>query len=382
MKKLGLALTVFLISVFAFASVASAAQNITETPDVKIVIDGDKGTYTDVTIIADGRTLLPLREVLTKLGVPNDNDHIIWDAQKRSVTVKKDDKVIYLEVGNTVGSVNGKELTIDVPPIIYPKNNRTYIPARFVAESLGKEVLWDASTRSVLIADKENYNQVKDILTKSNEAMKSVNKYKFDMDLDVYVAQNQFEMKYGVNMDAEVDQKDKAVHMLTTIDMFGIEMESESYLKDGYTYTKEVETGEWKKEALNESQYEELFKSNSDMSSINEKDFGLLSAGMIVVKSDNADEIVVKGDVISSDFMNGFASGLAATGSTITEVSYDDFSMELVFDKNTYVMKGMAMSFDGKVAQESGGGNFGMKLKIDISDFNGDFEIVVPQEAQ
>lgn len=382
MKKLGLALTVFLFSVFAFASVASAAQNITETPDVKIVIDGDKGTYTDVTIIADGRTLLPLREVLTKLGVPNDNDHIIWDAQKRSVTVKKDDKVIYLEVGNTVGSVNGKELTIDVPPIIYPKNNRTYIPARFVAESLGKEVLWDASTRSVLIADKENYNQVKDILTKSNEAMKSVNKYKFDMDLDVYVAQNQFEMKYGVNMDAEVDQKDKAVHMLTTIDMFGIEMESESYLKDGYTYTKEVETGEWKKEALNESQYEELFKSNSDMSSINEKDFGLLSAGMIVVKSDNADEIVVKGDVISSDFMNGFASGLAATGSTITEVSYDDFSMELVFDKNTYVMKGMAMSFDGKVAQESGGGNFGMKLKIDISDFNGDFEIVVPQEAQ
>jgi hypothetical protein len=110
MKKLGFCLVLFLFAVTTFASVANASVNITETPDVKIVIEGEKGTYNDVTIIADGRTLLPLREVLTNLGVKNDDEHIIWDGTKRSVTVKKDDKVIYLEVGKTVGSVNGSEI--------------------------------------------------------------------------------------------------------------------------------------------------------------------------------------------------------------------------------------------------------------------------------
>ena len=65
--------------------------------------------------------------------------------------------------------------------MIYSKNNRTYIPARFVAESLGKVVMWDASTTSVLITDEDKFNEVKDILGKSKEAMAKLKKYKFVM---------------------------------------------------------------------------------------------------------------------------------------------------------------------------------------------------------
>jgi len=381
MKKLGLCLTVFLFAVIAFASVANAAQNITETPDVKIIIDGEKGTYSDVTIIADGRTLLPLREVLTKLGVQNDDEHIIWDGAKRSVTVKKDDKVIYLEVGNTVATVNGKEFTIDVPPIIYAKNNRTYIPARFVAESLGKEVVWDGDTRSVLIADKETYNQIKDIVTKSNEAMKNVKKYKFGMDIGVKVSQNAFSMEYGFDIDGEVDQVKKAVHMTSIINMFGIKMESESYLKDGCSYTKNIETGEWTKEELSESQYDQLFESNSELVNISDADVAKLSAGMAIQKSDNPDEIVIKGAIALSDFMKGFNNGLNLAGNIDDGISMDEFYMEMVFDKNTYYMKGIEINLNGKIEEETGKGQYSAKIDLDVSDFNGDFEIIVPQEA-
>jgi len=380
MKKFGFCLTVFLFVVLIFATVANAAQSITETPEVKIIIDGVKGTYSDVTIIADGRTLLPLREVLTKLGVPNDDEHIIWDGVKRSVTVKKDDKVIYLEVGNTTATVNGKELTIDVPPIIYPKNNRTYIPARFVAESLDKQVVWEAETRSVLISDKENYNQITNLITKSKEAMKDIKKYKFGMDMDVKVSQSAFSMEYGIGVKGDIDQANKAVHMLSTIDMFGMKIESESYLKDGYSYTKNIETGGWTKEELSESDYEQMFESNSDIINIKDYDIGILAAGMVISKSDNPDEIVIKGDVILSEFVKGFNEGLTTTGNLINSASMGNFSMEMVFDKNTYYTKSITINLDGNIEDESGASQYNLKIGIGLSDFDGDFEITLPEE--
>ncbi|NLL06547.1 MAG: copper amine oxidase N-terminal domain-containing protein [Clostridiaceae bacterium] len=381
MKKLGFCLVLFLFAVTTFASVANASVNITETPDVKIVIEGEKGTYNDVTIIADGRTLLPLREVLTNLGVKNDDEHIIWDGTKRSVTVKKDDKVIYLEVGKTVGSVNGSEIAIDVAPIIYPKNNRTYIPARFVAESLGMEVVWDADTRSVLIADKANYNQIKDIITKSNEAMKDVTKFKFGLGMDVNVSQDEFKMDYDIDITAEVDQEAKAFHTFTVMNVFGINMEIESYLKDGTNYTKDLKTGEWSKEELSPSEYEELFANNSEISNIKDEDINRFSAGMIVANSENSDEILIKGDVLSSDFMKAFSSELAATGNVSDGLELDSFYMEFAFDKNTHYMKSMKMGFEGEIQEETGKGQMNMNISLDISDYNGDFEIIVPEEA-
>jgi len=381
MKKLGLCLAVFLFTATAFVSVTNAAPNITETPDVKIIIEGEKDTYNDVTIIADGRTMLPLREVLTNLGVKNDDEHIIWDGVKRSVTVKKDDKVIYLEVGKTAGTVNGSEIAIDVAPIIYPKNNRTYIPARFVAESLGKEVLWDSSTRSVLITDKANFDEINDIITKSNKAMENITKYKFDLGMDVNISQEEFKMDYIVDMNAEIDQINKAVHMNTVMNMFGTQMESESYLKDSCSYTKDVATGKWSKELLSESQFEELFASNSGINNMKEEDINKMCSGSKIVESENPDEIVIKGDVLASDFMNGFSNGLAATGNVTDGLSMDNFHMEMVFDKNNYYMKSMQMSFDGEIEKETGGGQFSLKIDLDMSDFNGDFEIVVPNEA-
>lgn len=381
MKKLGFGVSIFLFVAAAFSSSVFAADSITESPDVKIVIEGKMGAYTDVPIITNGRTMLPLREVLTNLGVQNDDQHIIWDGTKKSVTVKKDDSVIYLEVGKTNGNVNGNEVEIDVAPIIYNKNNRVYITARFVAESLGKEVVWDAATRSVLIADKITFNQVKDIITKSNEAMKDVKKYKIDMGMKTKMSQNAYSMDYEITMKVDVDEPNKAMHSISTMDMFGAKIDSEMYLKDGCSYTKDSATGKWEKEVLTESEFEDLFSSNAELNSFTDEDINKLSAGMVVSESKNPDEIVLKGNVLASFVINNGLSGWGTEQNPTDDLGMNQFYLELTYDKNTYLMKSFIFNLSGDVKDETGAGQFDIQVDLNVSDYNGNFEIELPKEA-
>ena len=155
---------------------------------MKIVIDGKIGTYTDTPIIVDGRTLLPLRAVLSNIGVINDDQHIVWNSSERSVTVYKDSTKIYLKVDSNTAYVNDAPITLDVSPVIY--NNRTYIPARFVAQSLGKKVVWDGSLQSILIRDEQEFNRIKDILDKIECLDESYPKSKFNTDMKMNIDQS------------------------------------------------------------------------------------------------------------------------------------------------------------------------------------------------
>lgn len=69
-------------------------------------------------------------------------------------TINKDtslkERSIVLAVGSKLMTVFGKNVTNDTAPII--KNNRTMLPARFVAEGLGSRVTWNAEERTVYIS--------------------------------------------------------------------------------------------------------------------------------------------------------------------------------------------------------------------------------------
>ena len=52
-------------------------------------------------------------------------------------------------IGSTSYTVNGEAKTADVAPEI--ANDRTMLPARFVAEAFGAVVGWDAGSQTVLI---------------------------------------------------------------------------------------------------------------------------------------------------------------------------------------------------------------------------------------
>ncbi len=121
--------------------------------DEKIEMDSEP------TILQD-RTYLPARYVCEPLG-----GQVFWDGEERKVTCKlvapdnaetKDYKenIVELWIGKSTAKLNGVEVQIDsnnpdvVPTII---NDRTMVPMRFLAESLGCEVEWLAESKEIIL---------------------------------------------------------------------------------------------------------------------------------------------------------------------------------------------------------------------------------------
>jgi hypothetical protein len=107
-----------------------------------IEIHLDKGS---VPAIFEGRTYVAIRFLSEKVF----EAQVDWDAKERSVTFTKGDFVVTLFVGKKIAIVNGKEVSIDAPPIIV--EGRTLVPLRFISENLGASVEWEAETQKVTI---------------------------------------------------------------------------------------------------------------------------------------------------------------------------------------------------------------------------------------
>ncbi len=94
--------------------------------------------------IKGDRTYVPMRYLGEILGA-----EVVWDDAARTVTLTKGDTTVVFTIGSTSYTVNGEAKTADVAPEI--ANDRTMLPARFVAEAVGAVVGWDAATQTVLI---------------------------------------------------------------------------------------------------------------------------------------------------------------------------------------------------------------------------------------
>ncbi|MDO5479849.1 MAG: copper amine oxidase N-terminal domain-containing protein [Clostridia bacterium] len=74
---------------------------------------------------------------------------VAWDEAARKVTITKDDIVIEITIDAETAVVNGKEVKLDAPAFI--ENDRTYTPIRFISENLGAKVFWNGETEKVTI---------------------------------------------------------------------------------------------------------------------------------------------------------------------------------------------------------------------------------------
>lgn len=95
-------------------------------------------------IIENGTTLVPIRAISESLDADVD-----WNGESSTVTIDKDGVIISLKIGSDTGYVDGSPYELNMPAEIY--NDRTMVPLRFAAKSLGFEVDWDGETRTVHI---------------------------------------------------------------------------------------------------------------------------------------------------------------------------------------------------------------------------------------
>jgi hypothetical protein len=107
-------------------------------------VNGEEKIMDVAPYIKGDRTYVPMRYLGEILGA-----EVVWDDAARTVTLTRGDITVVFIIGSTSYTVNGEAKTADVAPEI--TNDRTMLPARFVAEAFGVVVGWDAATRTVLI---------------------------------------------------------------------------------------------------------------------------------------------------------------------------------------------------------------------------------------
>lgn len=119
-------------------------KNAGEADEISVTIDGNLVKFDQPPIIKDGRTLVPLRAIFTQMGASID-----WNQNAQTVTAKKDNNVVTMQIGNNIYKVNSSEKKLDVPAQII--NSRTLIPVRAIAESFDCDVLWHGDIKLVEI---------------------------------------------------------------------------------------------------------------------------------------------------------------------------------------------------------------------------------------
>ena len=72
-----------------------------------------------------------------------------WNEAAQKVTITKENTVIEITIGSNIAFVNGMEVILDSPAFI--ENSRTYLPLRFIAENLGAEVEWNQELQQIYI---------------------------------------------------------------------------------------------------------------------------------------------------------------------------------------------------------------------------------------
>ncbi|KGR82964.1 MULTISPECIES: copper amine oxidase N-terminal domain-containing protein [Lysinibacillus] len=88
----------------------------------------------------NNRTMVPLRVISENLGA-----QVHW--QDSQITLAMDQTTIKLNLNNRTVIKNGEKEQLDVQP--YMKNNRTYVPIRFIAETFGSQVHYNQGTVNI-----------------------------------------------------------------------------------------------------------------------------------------------------------------------------------------------------------------------------------------
>jgi hypothetical protein len=151
------ALAILLVLIMAIPAVADQVNVYKDNQLIKsvvfkigtpyYVVNGQTpGVKMDVApFIQSDRTFVPVRFLGNALGL--DDSKITWDNGTQTATLKGD-AILQMTIGKASVTSNGVAKQIDVAPVL--KSDRTFLPARYVAEGLGYEVGWDDATQTVV----------------------------------------------------------------------------------------------------------------------------------------------------------------------------------------------------------------------------------------
>jgi hypothetical protein len=128
-----------------FVAVLVAALAVVTAPPAgaqTVMVGGQPLYLSPGPIERSGRIFVPLRAIFERLGAS-----VVYAAG--TINATRGGTTVSLHIGSTQATVSGQQQTLDVAPFIVGAT--TYVPLRFVAQSFGANVGYNASTQVVSI---------------------------------------------------------------------------------------------------------------------------------------------------------------------------------------------------------------------------------------
>ncbi len=159
--------------------------------DINITLNGAPLALNPGPQERDGRVFVPLRGVFERLGAS-----VVY--QNGTITAQGNGHAVNLQIGSTQATVDGQPQTIDVAPFII--GDSTYVPLRFISQSLGAGVNYDSSQNLVALtsAPQQPTQQQRDEQARIAERQR---------ELDAQLAQQQAQAAQLQQRQAQIDQQ-------------------------------------------------------------------------------------------------------------------------------------------------------------------------------
>jgi len=151
MKKFVAVLVVFaLLATFSAVNPIAQAENVSTIKiyvgKVSGTINGKNVSLDQAPVVINGRTMVPIRFISEAFGAKVD-----WDGTTRAVTINLLGNTIVLKIDSSTATVNNNPVYLDSPATIVKATGRTVVPVRFISETFGADIAWNATEKSVTI---------------------------------------------------------------------------------------------------------------------------------------------------------------------------------------------------------------------------------------
>ena len=255
MKKIVLFITVSVIMLMAFTTTSFAQLPL------RVVVNGNRVNFPDAEPFIDdnGRTQVPVRFVSEALGA-----EVSWEGSTKTVTISQGDKEIKIVIGKKDYTINGEKNLMDTEALL--KEDRTFVPVRFVSEGLGARVEWDSAVRTVYIDTREK-GDIKDDTPKDGSIIE-VDGYLVPNDTNIIIvkAQRSYIVETSIAINFMRPNFEKQIEDLTFAleNKFGKDIANEvrkhveqkksrwHYLPEKYIYVEETNQYIWIRKSIGE----------------------------------------------------------------------------------------------------------------------------------
>lgn len=129
-----------LLLTLGLVGTARAAGEIRVMVDNQLVYFGDQQPF----INSANRTMVPVRAPMEAMQAT-----VMWDDKTKTATINKNNRNAVFTVGSSIYYVQGQKQVMDTEAVI--RDGRTAFPIKYAAESMGATVIWNGTTRTVMI---------------------------------------------------------------------------------------------------------------------------------------------------------------------------------------------------------------------------------------